>query len=80
MLVFDGGFLALFRLHVKSGSGTASALAWFGLVAALLTASTFTILQAVGGIAIKIAVDIWYAFLLMVVKKKKQLPLELQKA
>jgi hypothetical protein len=39
----------------------ASALAWFGLVAAILTASTFTILQAVDGIALKIAVDTWYA-------------------
>jgi hypothetical protein len=38
MLVFAGGFVALFRLLVKSESGTtASALAWFGLVAAILT-------------------------------------------
>jgi hypothetical protein len=61
MLVFAGGFVALFRLLVKSESGMASALAWFGLVAAILTASTFTILQAVDGIALKIAVDTWYA-------------------
>lgn len=62
MLVFAGGFVALFRLLVKSESGTtASALAWFGLVAAILVASTFTILQAVDGIALKIAVDTWYA-------------------
>src|SRR5215210_1694361 len=39
MLVFAGGFVALFRLLVKSESGTtASALAWFGLVAAILVA------------------------------------------
>src|SRR5919106_7036697 len=62
LLIFAGGFVALHRLLVKSESGaTASALAWFGLVAAILVASTFTILQAVDGIALKIAVDTWYA-------------------
>jgi hypothetical protein len=39
----------------------ASALGWFGLVTAIITASTFTILQAVDGIALKIAVDSWHA-------------------
>src|SRR5918999_1573148 len=61
LLIFAGGFVALFRLLVKSESATASALAWFGLVTAIITASTFTILQAVDGIALKIAVDTWYA-------------------
>jgi hypothetical protein len=61
MLIFAGGFVALHRLLARSESGTASALAWFGLVAAIVTASTFTILQAVDGIALKIAVDTWYA-------------------
>jgi hypothetical protein len=61
MLIFAGGFVALHRLLVKSESGIASALAWFGLVAAILVASTFTILQAVDGIALKVAVDTWYA-------------------
>ena len=61
MLVFAGGFVAVFRLLVKSESGMASALAWLGLVAGILVASTFTILQAVDGIALKIAVDTWYA-------------------
>src|SRR5829696_945134 len=62
LLIFAGGFVALHRLLVESESGTtASALAWFGLVAAIITASTFTILQAVDGIALKIAVDTWYA-------------------
>jgi hypothetical protein len=61
VLVFAGGFVALFRLLVKSESGTASALAWLGLVTAILTASTFTILQAVDGIAQKIATSSWYA-------------------
>jgi hypothetical protein len=47
---------------VKSESGTiASARAWFGLVTAILPASTFTILQAIDGVALKIAVDTWYA-------------------
>ncbi|HYZ58021.1 MAG TPA: DUF4386 family protein [Nitrososphaeraceae archaeon] len=61
MLVFAGGFVAIFRLLVHSGSSTASALSWFGLVAAIITASTYAILQAVDGIALKIAVDSWYA-------------------
>src|ERR671916_495989 len=61
LLIFAGGFVALFRLLVKSESATASALAWFGLVTAIITASNFTILQAVDGIALKIAVDTWYA-------------------
>ena len=61
MLVFSGGFVALFRLLARSESGTVSALAWFGLVTAIITASTFAILQAVDGIALKIAVDAWHA-------------------
>jgi Domain of unknown function (DUF4386) len=60
MLVLAGGFVALHRLLLRSESGVASALAWFGLVAAIITASTFTILQAVDGVALKIAVDTWY--------------------
>jgi hypothetical protein len=46
---------------VKSESATASALSWLGLVTAIITASTFTILQAVDGIALKVATDTWYA-------------------
>ena len=61
LLIFAGGFVALYRLLARSESGTALALAWFGLVATIITASTFTILQAVDGIALKIAVDTWYA-------------------
>jgi hypothetical protein len=60
MLIYAGGFVALHRLLVKSESGTttvASALAWFGLVTSILTAGALTILQAVDGIALKIAVD-----------------------
>src|SRR5918999_3651910 len=43
MLIYAGGFVALFRLLVKSESGVASALAWFGLVTAILVASTYAI-------------------------------------
>ena len=62
LLIFAGGFVALHRLLVKSESGaTASALSWLGLVTAIITASTFTILQAVDGVALKIAANTWYA-------------------
>ena len=61
MLVFAGGFVALHRLLLHSESGVASALAWFGLAAAIITASTYAILQAVDGIANKIADETWYA-------------------
>jgi hypothetical protein len=61
MLIYAGGFVALHRLLVKSESGVTSALAWFGLVTAILVASTYAILQAVDGIAQKIATSSWYA-------------------
>jgi uncharacterized membrane protein len=61
MLIFAGGFVALYRLLARSESGTASALAWLGLATTIVAASTFTILQAVDGIALKVAVDTWYA-------------------
>jgi hypothetical protein len=61
MLIYAGGFVALHRLLVKSESDVASALAWFGLVTAILVASTYAILQAVDGIAQKIATSSWYA-------------------
>src|SRR5215211_4260658 len=60
MLIFAGGFVALHRLLLHSESSVASALAWFGL-AAIITASTYAILQAVDGIAQKIATGSWYA-------------------
>jgi hypothetical protein len=61
MLIFAGGFVALHRLLLHSESGVVSALAWFGLAAAIITASTYAILQAVDGIAQKIATGSWYA-------------------
>jgi hypothetical protein len=60
VLIFAGGFVALFKLLVKSGSSSASALAWLGLAVTIMAASTFAILQAVDGIALKRAVDSWY--------------------
>ena len=61
ILIYAGGFVALHRLLLRSESGIASALAWFGLAVAIITASTYTILQAVDGIAQKIATSTWYA-------------------
>jgi hypothetical protein len=61
MLIFAGGFVALFRLLASSESGTTSALAWLGFALTIMAASTFAILQAVDGIALKRAVDSWYA-------------------
>jgi hypothetical protein len=59
MLVFAGGFVALYRLLAYSESGITVALAWLGLAVAIVTASTFAIIQAVDGIALKRAVDSW---------------------
>jgi hypothetical protein len=61
MLVFACGFVVLHRLLARSESGTASALAWLGFAVTIVTASTFALLQAVDGIALKMAVDSWYA-------------------
>lgn len=61
MLAFAGGFVSLFwLLHTRSESGIASALAWMGLAATIAAGSALTILQAVDGIALKMAVDSWY--------------------
>jgi uncharacterized protein DUF4386 len=61
IMVFAGGFVALYRLLVQSESSTASILAWIGLALAIMTASAFAVLQAVDGIAQKRAVDSWVA-------------------
>jgi hypothetical protein len=62
LLIFAGGFVALHRLLARSESGTtASALAWLGFAVTIVTASTFAILQAIDGIALKRVVDTWYA-------------------
>jgi hypothetical protein len=61
IMVFVGGFVALCRLLVQSESSMAIILAWIGLALAIMTASTFVVLQAVDGIALKMAVDSWTA-------------------
>ena len=59
IMVFAGGFVALYRLLVQSESSTASIISWFGLALAIMTASAIAVLQAVDGIALKMAVDSW---------------------
>jgi hypothetical protein len=59
IIIFAGGFVALFRLLVQSESMTVSVLAWIGFSTAIIAASTLSILQAVDGIALKRAVDSW---------------------
>src|ERR1043166_8846751 len=59
IVVFAGGFVALYRLLVQSESRTASALALIGFAVAILSASALSILQAIDGIALKRAVDSW---------------------
>ncbi|MFL6479267.1 MAG: DUF4386 family protein [Nitrososphaera sp.] len=61
MLVFAGGFVALYRLLMRSESPLAKALALLGLATAIITACTFAIIQAIDGIALKRAVDTWAA-------------------
>ncbi len=61
IMVFAAGFVAFYRLLVQSESTTASILAWIGLALAIMTASAFAVLQAVDGIALKMAVDSWVA-------------------
>ena len=61
IMVFAGGFVALYRLLVQSESSTASILSWIGLALAIMTASAIAALQAVDGIALKMAVDSWVA-------------------
>ncbi|HEY6757403.1 MAG TPA: hypothetical protein VI037_08480 [Nitrososphaera sp.] len=61
MLAFAGGFVDLYRLLVHSQSGTISAEARLGFAVTIVTASPFVVLQAAYGIALKVAVDTWYA-------------------
>src|SRR5918992_1389747 len=61
IMVFAGGFVVLYRLLLQSESSMASILAWIGLAVAIMTASAIAVLQAVDGIALKMAVDSWVA-------------------
>lgn len=61
MMVFIGGFVAIYRLLANSESSIVSFLGLIGLALTIITASTFAILQAVDGVALKFAVDSWMA-------------------
>jgi hypothetical protein len=61
IMVFVGGFGVLHSLLVRSESNTTYILSWIGFAVAIMTASAIAILQAVDGIALKIAVDSWAA-------------------
>jgi len=57
-LLLLGGLVALYY-SVSAKPGVGAGLAPFGLAAAITTAASFTVLQAVDGIALKRAVDAW---------------------
>jgi hypothetical protein len=57
-LLLLGGLVALYY-SVSAKPGVGVELAPFGLAAAVTTAASFTVLQAVDGIALKRAVDAW---------------------
>jgi hypothetical protein len=57
-LLLLGGLVALFY-SLGPSTGAGSGLAPFGLAAAVTTAASFTVLQAVDGVALKRAVDAW---------------------
>lgn len=58
VLLLIGGLVALYY-SITAMPGAGAALARFGLAAALMTAASFTILQAVDGVTLKLAVDAW---------------------
>jgi magnesium-transporting ATPase (P-type) len=75
IMVFAGGFVALYRLLVQSESSMASILAWIGLALAIMTASAFAVLQAADELLKR-----WqYILGLLLLLRKKPSPLELQK-
>jgi hypothetical protein len=57
-LLVVGGLVALY-FSLATRADAAAAVVRFGLVAAVMTGASFTILQAVDGIALKRAVDAW---------------------
>jgi hypothetical protein len=61
MMVFVGGFVTIYRLLTNAESSYTSLLGLIGFALAIITASTFAILQAVDGVALKFAVDSWMA-------------------
>jgi hypothetical protein len=61
IMVFAAGFGVLHSFLVRSESSITSALSWIGFAVAIMTASAIAVLQAVDGIALKMAVDSWVA-------------------
>jgi hypothetical protein len=61
IMVFAGDIVAFYPLLIQSESNTASILSWIGLALAIMTTSAIGVLQAVGGIALKMAADSWVA-------------------
>jgi hypothetical protein len=57
-LLLLGGMIALYY-SIRARSGIGAGLAPFGLAAAVATAASFTVLQAVAGITLRYAVDAW---------------------
>jgi len=57
-LLLLGGLVALYY-SVRARPGVGAGLAPFGLAAAVATAASFTVLQAVDGITLRYAVDAW---------------------
>src|SRR3712207_5205396 len=58
LLLLGGGLVALYH-SVSAKRGMGAGLAPFGLAAAVTAAASFTVLQAVDGIALKRTVDAW---------------------
>jgi hypothetical protein len=61
MMVFVGGFVTIYQLLTNAESSITSLLGLIGFAFAIVTASTFAILQDVDGVALKFAVDSWMA-------------------
>ena len=57
-LLLLGGLVALYY-SVSASPGAGAGLAPFGLAAAVTTAASFTVLQAVDGVTLRYAVDAW---------------------
>lgn len=58
-LLLSGGLVSLYYSLTTKPKASAGVAARFGLVGTVLTATTFTMLQAVDGVALKWAVDAW---------------------
>ncbi|MFL6406239.1 MAG: hypothetical protein ACJ71F_04105 [Nitrososphaeraceae archaeon] len=61
IMVFGGGFGVLHSFLMRTESNTTYTLSWIGFAVAIMTASAIAVLQAVDGIALKMAVDSWTA-------------------